>query len=57
MARYALPDSPKAAAARLYADLHALDAAAPDRILVTLPPDIPAWAAVRDRLLRASAEE
>ncbi len=57
VARYTLPASPEAAAARLYADLHALDAAAPDRILVTLPPDAPAWAAVRDRLLRASAEE
>ena len=57
VARYTLPDAPEAAAARLYADLHALDATAPDRILVTLPPDAPAWAAVRDRLLRASAEE
>jgi L-threonylcarbamoyladenylate synthase len=57
VARYTLPESPEAAAARLYADLHALDAIAPDRILVTLPPDIPAWAAVRDRLQRASAEE
>lgn len=57
VARYSPPDSPVAAAARLYADLHALDATAPDRILVTLPPDAPEWQAVRDRLLRASAEE
>ncbi len=57
VARYTLPDSPEAAATWLYADLHALDAATPDRILVTLPPDVPAWAAVRDRLIRASAEE
>jgi len=57
VARYSLPDSPKGAASRLYADLHALDATAPDRILVTLPPDAPEWHAVRDRLLRASAEE
>lgn len=57
VARYRLPDSPEAAAARLYADLHDLDAASPDRILVTLPPDTPVWAAIRDRLIRASAEE
>lgn len=57
VARYTPPADPVRAAANLYADLHALDATAPDRILVVLPPDTPAWAAVRDRLLRASAEE
>lgn len=57
VARYALPPDPVQAAASLYADLHALDATGPDRILIVLPPDTPAWAAVRDRLLRASAEE
>lgn len=57
VARYALPSDPVQAAANLYADLHALDATGPDRILVVLPPDTPTWAAVRDRLLRASAEE
>lgn len=57
VARYALPPDPVQAAANLYADLHALDATGPDRILVVLPPDTPTWAAVRDRLLRASAEE
>lgn len=57
VARYTLSSDPVEAAASLYADLHALDATGPDRILVVLPPDTPTWAAVRDRLLRASAEE
>ena len=57
VARYACPPDPAEAAARLYADLHALDAAAPDRIIALLPPDTEAWHTVRDRLARASAEE
>lgn len=52
-----MPRDPAAYAARLYAALHALDDAAVDRILVTLPPDHPEWLAVRDRLRRASARE
>ncbi|MBY0528531.1 MAG: threonylcarbamoyl-AMP synthase [Gemmataceae bacterium] len=42
-------------AADLYAQLHALDEAGVDRIVVTLPPDSEAWTAVRDRLRRASS--
>jgi L-threonylcarbamoyladenylate synthase len=57
VARYAPPADPAAAAARLYADLHALDAAGYDRIVATLPPDEDEWRAVRDRLTRAAAEE
>jgi L-threonylcarbamoyladenylate synthase len=57
VARYAVGDDPPAAAADLYADLHALDAAGYDRIIATLPPDTDVWRAVRDRLTRASAEE
>lgn len=57
VARYAVPDDPAAAAARLYADLHALDAGGYDRIIATLPPDAEEWRAVRDRLTRAGAEE
>lgn len=49
------PD-PAAAAARLYADLHALDDGGFDRIIVPLPPDADEWRAVRDRLQRAAAE-
>jgi L-threonylcarbamoyladenylate synthase len=51
-----LGDDPTAAAARLYADLHALDAGDFDRIIVPLPPDEDEWRAVRDRLQRAAAE-
>jgi L-threonylcarbamoyladenylate synthase len=56
VARYAPPADPTAAAAALYADLHALDASGFDRIIVALPPDTDAWRAVRDRLTRAAAE-
>jgi L-threonylcarbamoyladenylate synthase len=41
-------------ASRLYAELHALDEAGVDRVLVDLPPPEPQWLAVRDRLSRAS---
>jgi L-threonylcarbamoyladenylate synthase len=42
--------------ARLYDLLHHLDHDIPvTRIVVELPPDIPEWLAVRDRLLRAAA--
>jgi L-threonylcarbamoyladenylate synthase len=57
VARYAVPPDPTAAAASLYADLHALDAGGFDRIIATLPPDADEWRAVRDRLSRAAAEE
>lgn len=50
-----MPPGPAAYAARLYAVLHALDAAGVERIVVELPPDAEAWLAVRDRLRRASA--
>jgi L-threonylcarbamoyladenylate synthase len=52
--RLKLGDDPAAAAAALYATLHELDAAGYDRIEVEMPPDVPAWAAVRDRLTRAA---
>jgi L-threonylcarbamoyladenylate synthase len=57
VARYAVGDDPTAAAAKLYADLHTLDAGGHDRIIATLPPDTDDWRAIRDRLTRASAEE
>jgi L-threonylcarbamoyladenylate synthase len=50
-----LPNDPILFAAQLYAALHQLDAAGLDRLVVELPPDDDAWAAVRDRLRRASA--
>lgn len=57
VATLSLGTDPAAAAARLYADLHALDAGGFDRIVVPLPPDTDDWRAVRDRLQRAAAEE
>ncbi len=51
-----LPDDPERAAAELYDTLHWLDEQRYDVLLVALPPDTPAWAAVRDRLTRAAAE-
>ena len=54
--RWVPANSPELTSARLYADLHQLDAQGFDRIIATLPPDTDAWRAVRDRLLRAAAE-
>ncbi len=45
---------PTEAAERLYAMLRECDAAAPARILIVVPPDVPAWQAIRDRLRRAT---
>jgi len=50
-----LPAEPAAAARRLYAELHRLDDAGLDLILVEAPPRAPAWDGVRDRLRRAAA--
>jgi L-threonylcarbamoyladenylate synthase len=50
-----LPESVEQYSARLYAALHAFEAAGVERIVAALPPDEPAWLAVRDRLTRASA--
>lgn len=49
-----LPNEPAAASALLYDTLFRLDRAGVDVILVEPPPDEPAWAAVRDRLTRAT---
>ena len=48
-----LPD-PATASRRLYATLHEFDEAGLDFILIVMPPPTPEWAAVRDRLTRAS---
>lgn len=52
-----MPLAPDEYAARLYWELHTFDEVGIDRIVVTLPPDTPEWAAVRDRLTRAAARE
>jgi L-threonylcarbamoyladenylate synthase len=49
-----MPSTPEQYAARLYGELHKFDEVGIDRIIVTLPPDTPEWAAVRDRLTRAA---
>jgi L-threonylcarbamoyladenylate synthase len=48
-----LPPDAVVTAAGLYAMLRAADARGARQILIRLPPDEPAWAAVRDRLMRA----
>ena len=50
-----LPDDPAAYAAALYATLRAAEASGANTIYVELPPDEPEWAALRDRLGRATA--
>lgn len=51
----AAPESALAYGAFLYEALHELDAANADRILIAAPPASPEWAAVDDRLGRATA--
>jgi len=50
-----LPADPAAYAAGLYAALHRLEDSGAQRIVVLRPPETPPWAAVNDRLRRASA--
>ncbi|MDF1506395.1 Sua5 family C-terminal domain-containing protein, partial [Roseisolibacter sp. H3M3-2] len=49
-----MPRDPAAYARRLYAALHEIDDAGCDAVLVELPPDLPGWEGVRDRLARAA---
>jgi L-threonylcarbamoyladenylate synthase len=49
-----LPADPQGYGAELYAALHRLDRADVSRIIVDVPPEGDAWAAVHDRLRRAS---
>ncbi len=48
-------ETPEAAALELYHVLRTCDAAAPGRIVIVMPPADPAWAAVRDRVVRATS--
>jgi L-threonylcarbamoyladenylate synthase len=52
-----MPVDPASYGARLYSSLYLLDKSSVERILVDLPPDTPEWAAIRDRLRRASAQK
>jgi L-threonylcarbamoyladenylate synthase len=49
-----MPTDPAGYAARLYAELHALDGRGLDRMVVESPPETEEWLAVRDRLRRAA---
>jgi hypothetical protein len=51
-----LSADPARAARKLYSVLRSIDAKRPDAILVELPPDVPEWTAVRDRLIRATVD-
>lgn len=51
-----MPDDAEKYAAALYETLHELDAEGHQWIAVELPPDGPAWVAIRDRLTRAAAQ-
>jgi L-threonylcarbamoyladenylate synthase len=52
-----MPADPRGYAAALYAALHRLDQQGYDWIAVVEPPETPAWAGIRDRLIRAAAGE
>ena len=52
-----MPREPHDYAQRLYAALRELDTAGCAQILVEAPPEEPHWAAVRDRLMRACAQD
>lgn len=47
-------ETPEDAARRLYDVLHQFDDLAPELIVVLMPPDLPEWSAIRDRLQRAT---
>jgi len=49
-----MPDRPDEYAQKLYAILHQADEQGAKAILIEIPPDEPAWIAVRDRITRAS---
>lgn len=52
-----LDAEPALVAEQLYNALHTLDDMKVDLLLVELPPDLPEWAAVRDRLSRAGYQQ
>jgi L-threonylcarbamoyladenylate synthase len=49
-----MPTTPDAFARTLYATVRAADAGGYSAIYIELPPDVPEWLAVRDRLMRAT---
>jgi len=53
----ALPDDPRGYAARLYDALHRLEDQGCEVIVIVRVPETPAWAAIEDRLRRASTTD
>jgi L-threonylcarbamoyladenylate synthase len=53
-AKQRMPENPEEYAAELYGTLHKFDRQDFDWIAVELPPDVPEWVAIRDRLVRAA---
>jgi L-threonylcarbamoyladenylate synthase len=51
------PEAPQAYAQQLYGLLRRLDTAGCQWIIAELPPDLPEWTAIRDRLTRAATPE
>jgi L-threonylcarbamoyladenylate synthase len=51
-----MPPSATQYAHRLYAVLHELDAGGFSALWIEVPPDVPQWTAVRDRILRATRD-
>lgn len=49
-----MPVTPTAYARRIYAALHEADERGATLVVIEMPPDEPAWAALRDRLFRSS---
>ena len=49
-----MPDSPAGYARALYARLHEADSRGADSIWIEMPPDLPEWTAIRDRIQRAT---
>jgi L-threonylcarbamoyladenylate synthase len=50
-----MPHDAEAFARALYAELHRCDAAGAKWIVVEMPPDLPEWSGIADRLRRAAA--
>lgn len=50
----ALTDDPSTAARSFYSALRTLERSNPSRIIIEMPPDTPEWAALRDRISRAT---
>jgi L-threonylcarbamoyladenylate synthase len=54
---YCMPTTPDQFAMHLYATLHEADLHAYQEILMEMPPELPQWLAIRDRLMRAATKD